>query len=236
MSGAQWLPLESNPDVMADYIHALGVSRAWSWSDVYGFDPELLAMVPQPVRAVMLLFPISEASERRKQEQEAHVATHGQVVSQRVFFMTQTVGNACGTVGILHALCNNVEELQLEPGSWLHTWVGKTSGLDSQTRGTALAEDTTLAEAHSAQASGGQSAVPNSDEEVNLHFVCFVHVDGGLYELDGRRPSAHRHGDTTAESLLADAARIIQREYVEASDGAVSFNVMALCGPLAPDA
>jgi hypothetical protein len=93
----------------------------------------------------------------------------------------------------------------------------------------------TLAEAHAAGATGGQSAVPDSDEEVALHFVCFVHVDGGLYELDGRRPCPHRHGDTTAADLLTDAARVIQREYVEASDGAVSFNVMALCAP-APEA
>ena len=231
----QWLPLESNPDVMADYIHALGVPRTWTWSDVYGFDAELLAMVPQPVKAVMLLFPISEASERRKQEQDALVAAQGQEVSPRVYFMTQTVGNACGTVGILHALCNHAEALQLEPGSWLHTWVHKTAALDPQARGTALGEDTTLAEAHAAGATGGQSAVPDSDEEVNLHFVCFVHVDGGLYELDGRRPCSLRHGNTTVEDLLTDAARVISREYVEASDGAVSFNVMALCAP-APEA
>jgi ubiquitin carboxyl-terminal hydrolase L3 len=229
---SQWLPLESNPDVMGEYVHALGVPRSWCWSDVYGFDAELLAMVPQPVKAVVLLFPISEASERRKQEQEAHVAAP---VSERVYFMTQTVGNACGTVGILHALCNQADELQLEPGSWLHTWVHKTSALDPQARGSALGEDTTLAEAHAAGATGGQSAVPDSDEEVSLHFVCFVHVEGGLYELDGRRPCPHRHGETTAADLLTDAARVIQREYVEASDGAVSFNVMALCAP-APEA
>ena len=41
------------------------------------------------------------------------------------------------------------------------------------------------------------------DDEVNLHFVALVHVDGGLYELDGRKNTAVRHGDTTAESLLA---------------------------------
>jgi ubiquitin carboxyl-terminal hydrolase L3 len=43
------------------------------------------------------------------------------------------------------------------------------------------------------------------DDEVNLHFVALVHVDGGLYELDGRKNTAVRHGDTTAQSLLQDS-------------------------------
>ena len=46
------------------------------------------------------------------------------------------------------------------------------------------------------------------DDEVNLHFVALVHVDGGLYELDGRKNTAVRHGDTTAESLLADSGHV----------------------------
>ena len=57
----QWLPLESNPDVMNDYCrgcehapafqrplaersHSLGVPSTWAFHDVYGFDAELLAM------------------------------------------------------------------------------------------------------------------------------------------------------------------------------------------------
>lgn len=35
----------------------------------------------------------------------------GQVVSPAVYFMKQTIGNACGTVGLLHALGNNTDTL-----------------------------------------------------------------------------------------------------------------------------
>lgn len=28
-----------------------------------------------------------------------------------VYFIKQTVGNACGTIGIIHALCNNSDRL-----------------------------------------------------------------------------------------------------------------------------
>ena len=32
-----------------------------------------------------------------------------------VYFMKQTISNACGTIGLLHALANNLETLKLGP-------------------------------------------------------------------------------------------------------------------------
>ena len=33
----------------------------------------------------------------------------------------------------------------------------------------------------------GETDVPSLETQINLHFVALVHVDGGLYELDGRK-------------------------------------------------
>ena len=44
--------------------------------------------------------------------------------------------------------------------------------------------------AHEQSATEGQTAAPDRDEKVNLHFVAFVHHEGGLYELGTNTQSA----------------------------------------------
>jgi ubiquitin carboxyl-terminal hydrolase L3 len=162
----------------------------------------------------------------------AYAARCAAQVSDKVWFTKQTVGNACGTIGLLHAAANLASEVPPAPGSWLAGFLARTAGMDASVRASALAEDDSLDAAHAAAASTGQSAAPADDEEVNLHFVAFVHVDGGLYELDGRKPAPVRHGDTGADSLLVDAVAVVQREFVARADGNVNFNLVALAPPM----
>ena len=72
-------------------------------------DPNLSnsrsAMVPRPVVAVILLFPI-EGETGELANQEAHKEAGGQG-SGSVFYVKQKIGNACGTIALLHAMANN---------------------------------------------------------------------------------------------------------------------------------
>lgn len=198
----KWLPLEANPQVMEDFLRPLGFPPAAGFHDVYGLDDELLAMVPQPVLALLLLFPADNEHEALKKEEEEKVRQRGQSVSPDVWFTLQTVGNACGTIGLLHAVANNADGLRLAPGSYLHRFLQKTRDMQPTERAKYLEEDNELEEAHSTAATEGDTAAPQISDAVDFHFIAFVCVDGGLYELDGSRPFPIHHGPSSKETLL----------------------------------
>lgn len=76
-----------------------------------GFDPELLAMLPPDVEAVIFLFPITEAYEKFKDEEEAHLIKLEQSISPDVVFFKQTIANACGMIALLHSVASNEDEI-----------------------------------------------------------------------------------------------------------------------------
>lgn len=52
-----------------------------------------------------------------KQEEEEKLKGQQQEVSPDVYFIKQTIGNACGTIGLIHAVANN--QAHLEFGEYL---------------------------------------------------------------------------------------------------------------------
>ncbi|GAB4814399.1 hypothetical protein N2152v2_001445 [Parachlorella kessleri] len=220
MASKKWIPLESNPDVLNDFGKRLGLDTSlYCFCDVYGFDQDLLAMVPKPVLAVLLLFPITDSTEAAQQER---IEKEGQTVSNSVYYMKQTIGNACGTIGLLHAAGNNLDQLQLGKSSFLTQFFESTASMNPQERGAYLEHPPqgapSIDSIHEAAAQQGQTAAPNAEEEVDLHFVAFVCRDGSLYELDGRKAGPINHGPSSPESLLEDAAAVVKREFVDKSE------------------
>ena len=103
-----FIPLESNPDVFTELIHKLGVSESLCYQDVFSLDdPELLAFIPRPAYALVLVFPTTEAYEARCEQEEAKAGPYdGCGESEPVIWYKQTIHNACGLYALLHGMSN----------------------------------------------------------------------------------------------------------------------------------
>lgn len=102
------LRVENNPEVMSSLVHKLGLSTALSFHDVFSIDePELLAFVPRPATALLLVFPVSKTFEAFRAEEDKDTnAYEGKGHDEPVVWYKQTIRNACGLIGILHAVSN----------------------------------------------------------------------------------------------------------------------------------
>lgn len=227
MDGQRWLPLEANPDVMNQFLGQLGLVPSWQFGDVYGMDPELLSMVPRPVCAVLLLFPVTEKYESFRLEEETKIKAQGQEVSTDVYFMKQTIGNACGTIGLIHAVANNESRLEFEPNCPLKKFLEQSSKLSPEDKATFLEKDESIRVTHESSAQEGQTEAPSIDEKVDLHFIAFVNVGGHLYELDGRKPFPIAHGNTSEDTFLEDATEVC-KAFMARDPQELRFTVVAL--------
>lgn len=224
--GTNWVPLESNPEVLTRFAHFLGLPMTWGFSDVWSCDPDLLAMVPSPRLAVLFLFPLTrsivEASQRRQ-------APPVESSSAAPYFCRQTIRNACGTIALLHASLNADSELvQYPSGSFFADFLARTRDLSPQDRAELLHEEKSLDEAHATFAAQGQTSAPAADDDVDLHFVAFVHHAGILYELDGRRDNPISHGQSKRENLLQHSCSVIKSHYMAADPNEEKFTILAL--------
>ncbi|KAG8486636.1 hypothetical protein CXB51_020054 [Gossypium anomalum] len=217
----RWLPLEANPDVMNQFLWGLGLPESEAeCCDVYGLDDELLAMVPQPVLAVLFLYPITSQTEEERLQQD----NEKRDVSSKVYFMKQTVGNACGTIGLLHSVGNITSEIKLQEGSFLDRFFKSTAAMDPLERAAFLEKDGEMEVAHTVAATAGDT---EASDNVDTHFICFTCVDGQLYELDGRKSGPISHGASSRSTLLQDAAEVI-KGMIQKNPESLNFNVIAL--------
>ncbi|XP_030555016.1 ubiquitin carboxyl-terminal hydrolase [Drosophila novamexicana] len=221
-----WTPLESNPEVLTKYIHKLGVSSAWSVTDVIGLDEELLAMLPRPVKALILLFPISEAYEKHRADEHERIkaAAEPEKYPEDLFYMKQFTHNACGTVALIHSVANN-KDIEIAAGV-LKNFLEKGANLSPEERGQALEQDNAFTEDHQMLAQEGQTDA-GAYETVVHHFIALVNKENTLYELDGRKSYPISHGKTSDETFLLDAAKVC-KEFMARDPDDVRFTVLAL--------
>lgn len=222
----RWLPLESNPDVLNAFLERMGVAPSHRFHDVFGLDPELLAMVPQPCNALCLLFPSEKISKPRRSDMAPKCLGDGK---HGCFYLTQhsEFGNACGTIAMVHTVSNT--GAPLADASVLKAFVAANQGKGASATGYALCDATPIHEASEGSAQGGQTQCPGRDDKVDNHFICFVNVAGRLMELDGCMAGPIDHGATTPESFVLDAAKVIREDFMARDPENLNFNVTAFC-------
>lgn len=195
------VPLESNPEVFTQFAQGLGLTPSYSFHDIYSLtEPDLMAFLPRPMKAIILLFPINEVYESTKDDvDQEQGASEGNTPPT---WFKQTVRNACGLYAVLHSLSNNPDVLDKES-------ILKQFLLKNQRAANKYADDQTddfivsISDLYNKSSSDGQTAAPGADEEVNLHFITYVQYNGQLFEMDGRRSGGSKSlGPSSSDDLL----------------------------------
>ena len=110
----------------------------------------------------------------------------GSGAQEPVLWFKQTIGNACGLIGLLHSISNGGAAEFILPGSHLDKLLKDATPLEPTARADLLYNSGVLESAHRAAAQLGDSKTPRPEEPVDLHYICFVKAaDGHLWELNG---------------------------------------------------
>lgn len=230
--GHKWVPIECNPDVFNTLAYSIGVPKTVEFTDVWSLDKEMLAFVPRPVYAIILVFPITKNYEQKRITMDAQKpADYYNAISgtnnEQILWFKQTIGNACGTMALIHAVANALPE-QAPSTSVIGRLLETTKLLNVYERAKYLEQDRELEHFHAVEAQGGETEAPPAQDQIETHYVCFCRSckDGHLYELDGRRTGPIDHGEIPDDVLCDKSIETIQNFFK--ADPLASFSLMAM--------
>jgi ubiquitin carboxyl-terminal hydrolase L3 len=174
---------ENNPEVMTRLAHRLGLSPELSFHEPYSLtEPELTALVPRPVYALLFLYPETALAEKH----DAPMEYNGSGPDEPVLWFQQTIGHACGLIGLLHCLTNGEATKHIIPGSDLDKLMQQAIALKPTERADLLYTSDILEKAHKEAAQTGDSRAPTTDEPVDYAFTAFVKgKDSHLWLMEG---------------------------------------------------
>lgn len=222
-----------NPELLTSLAHKLGLSQALAFTDVFSLtDLDLLSLLPRPALALLLVFPVSPSYEAHRLTEDAPLPAYtASGPTEDPVWFKQTIKNACGLIGLLHAMTNGAARDQIVLGSDLDKLLVKARPLGPEERARVLEESRELEEVHREAAQLGDTEAPAAEDEVELHYVAFVKSGGKLWELDGRRKGPLQRGALGEnEDLLSELPREVVQGFVEREreSGRLDFSVVAL--------
>ncbi|OJZ81574.1 hypothetical protein ASPFODRAFT_51959 [Aspergillus luchuensis CBS 106.47] len=237
MERKTWRMLENNPDVMNQLAAKLGLSPELQFYDVYSLDDSSeLTHIPRPALALLVIIPLTPAwNQNRKAEdadKEEPYPGSGRP-DEPVIWFKQTIGHACGSIGLLHSVINGPAVDFIKPDSDLAEIRKQAIPLDMDKRAKMLYDSETFEVAHKSVEQAGDTDANLMDERDGGHFVSFVKSGGKLWELEGSRKGPLERGDLGEdEDVLSPRAldmglkRIIDLNAGEG--GSLCFSCIAL--------
>lgn len=167
----------------------------------------------------------------------------------QIYFAHQVIPNSCATNALLSVLMNCHERINL--GSVLLKFRDMTINMSPEKRGLALGNMPELADAHNKRArylrsdnhgnnnnlyhnvaaslnmTSARSLFNENDQEADetYHFVSYLPIGDGLYELDGLQPYPIRHGIVDGDNWTKSCLNIIRNRMLQKSD---HYSLMAV--------
>ncbi|KRZ29081.1 Pre-mRNA-splicing factor 38B, partial [Trichinella pseudospiralis] len=148
-----------------------------------------------------------------------------------VYFSQQVIQNACASQALINLLLN-CDHPDVDLGSTLKEFKDFTCDLDSASRGLCLTNSEKIRTVHNSFSRQQLFEIEDQqklDEEDAFHFVTYVHVNDGVYELDGLRTAPLRLGTVASDGDWTEVAiKAIKEKIKNYGESEVRFNLMAV--------
>ncbi|KAG7672089.1 hypothetical protein Ndes2526B_g06944 [Nannochloris sp. 'desiccata'] len=224
MAGSDsWTTIESDPGVFTELISKMGASGC-EVAELWSCDRSSLAQL-EPIYGLIFLFKWQKETNTRPIDEDFQ--------SKGVFFASQVINNACATQAIISILMNiQPEQAQgFQLGQELTALRDFTSDFPPDVRGLAIGNSEAIRTVHNSfhppQPLFPDENDNNKDGEA-FHFVAYVPVAGGLYELDGLKPGPIRLCDCSLDEWLTHASDAVTARIARYSESEQRFNLMAV--------
>lgn len=216
----------------------LGLSPDLLFYDVYSLtDPTLLSLIPRPVYALLVILPLTPAWHANRVEEDKDKGDYiGKGEEEEVIWFKQTIGHACGSIGLLHCVINGAAKEYIESGSTFAKIREKAVDLGMEERAKMLYDDQDFEDAHQSVAELGDTVPPDAQggDRLGQHFVAFVKEGGRLWELEGSRKGPLNRGALgededvlSPRGMELGLGRVIELE-TKSGGGDLRFSCIAL--------
>ncbi|KAK0245008.1 hypothetical protein EDD85DRAFT_799295 [Armillaria nabsnona] len=229
----QFPPLESDPELFTELLHRLGVDTNLKFIDILSLDID--PDVPRPALALIFICPYDLP---RKSDEEILERVAKSPFDQRVFWVPQSIREACGLHAILHSVGNSAARKHILPNTSLSRLLEQASTLTSSPEiARILEEDSEIEEAHCSIGRCGSTPVPDASVNAGGQYLAFVPLlednTAGkrvVYDIDGARARRTDKELTPDQDALSEPVLELIREYVKdlGAGGNLEFSLMAL--------